>query len=38
VAPGANVGENAAHGSDKTESAAREIGYFFAGYEASPTP
>jgi nucleoside-diphosphate kinase len=35
---GANVGENAAHGSDKVESAAREIGYFFAGYEASPTP
>lgn len=30
---GANVGENAVHGSDKPESAAREIGYFFAGYE-----
>jgi nucleoside-diphosphate kinase len=35
---GASVGENAAHGSDKTETAAREIGYFFAGYEVSPTP
>ena len=34
---GANVGENAVHGSDKPESAAREIAYFFAGYEASPT-
>ena len=33
---GANVGENAAHGSDKTQTAAREIGYFFAGYEVSP--
>ena len=30
---GANVGENAVHGSDKPESAAREIAYFFAGYE-----
>jgi nucleoside-diphosphate kinase len=30
---GANVGENAVHGSDKEESAAREVGYFFAGYE-----
>lgn len=30
---GANVGENAVHGSDKPETAAREIGYFFAGYE-----
>lgn len=35
---GANVGENAVHGSDKTATAAREIGYFFAGYEVSPTP
>ncbi len=35
---GANVGENAVHGSDKTTTAAREIGYFFAGYEVSPTP
>lgn len=34
---GANVGENAVHGSDKTTTAAREIGYFFAGYEVSPT-
>ena len=31
---GANVGENAVHGSDKTTTATREIGYFFAGYEA----
>lgn len=30
---GANVGENAVHGSDKPETAIREIGYFFAGYE-----
>jgi nucleoside-diphosphate kinase len=35
---GASVGENAVHGSDKTATAAREIGYFFAGYEVSPTP
>ena len=34
---GANVGENAVHGSDSTKSAAREIAYFFAGYEAAPT-
>ena len=33
---GASVGENACHGSDKLETAAREIGYFFAGYEVSP--
>ncbi len=33
---GAHVGENAAHGSDKVETAVREIGYFFAGYEVSP--
>lgn len=32
----ASVGENAVHGSDKIESAVREIGYFFAGYEVSP--
>jgi nucleoside-diphosphate kinase len=32
----ASVGENAVHGSDKLESAIREIGYFFAGYEVSP--
>lgn len=30
---GTNVGENAVHGSDKPETAVREIGYFFAGYE-----
>ncbi len=30
---GANVGENAVHGSDRAETAIREIGYFFAGYE-----
>lgn len=34
---GASVGENAVHGSDKPSTAAREIGYFFAGYEVSPT-
>jgi nucleoside-diphosphate kinase len=34
---GANVGENAVHGSDSDKSAAREIGYFFAGYEAAPS-
>jgi nucleoside-diphosphate kinase len=34
---GANVGENAVHGSDKPESAAREIAYFFAGYEVPST-
>ncbi|UQA58885.1 nucleoside-diphosphate kinase [Polyangium aurulentum] len=33
---GAHVGENAVHGSDKVETAVREIGYFFAGYEVSP--
>jgi nucleoside-diphosphate kinase len=33
---GANVGENAVHGSDQTATAAREIAYFFAGYEVSP--
>jgi nucleoside-diphosphate kinase len=35
---GANVGENAVHGSDKVATAAREIGYFFTGYEVAPTP
>jgi len=30
---GTNVGENATHGSDSETSAARELGYFFAGYE-----
>lgn len=34
---GTNVGENAVHGSDKPATAAREIAYFFAGYEVSPT-
>jgi nucleoside-diphosphate kinase len=34
---GTNVGENAVHGSDKVMTAAREISYFFAGYEVSPT-
>lgn len=34
---GKDVGENAVHGSDSTVSAAREIGYYFAGYEAAPT-
>ena len=35
---GSNVGENAVHGSDKPTTAAREIAYFFAGYEVAPTP
>jgi nucleoside-diphosphate kinase len=35
---GESVGENAVHGSDKVSTAAREIGYFFAGYEVAPTP
>ena len=35
---GASVGENAVHGSDKPATAAREIGYFFAGYEVAPVP
>jgi nucleoside-diphosphate kinase len=34
---GANVGENATHGSDSLENAAREIAYFFAGAEVSPS-
>lgn len=34
---GANVGENAVHGSDKPSTAMREIGYFFAGYEVAPS-
>ena len=33
---GASVGENAVHGSDSPASAARELGYFFAGYEVAP--
>jgi len=28
-----SIGENAIHGSDAEETAAFEIGYFFAGYE-----
>jgi nucleoside-diphosphate kinase len=35
---GSNVGENATHGSDSIENAVREIGFFFAGQEVSPTP
>lgn len=34
---GSNVGENATHGSDSLENAQREIGYFFAGSEVSPS-
>src|ERR1700730_13496544 len=34
---GSNVGENATHGSDSLENAKREIGFFFAGREVSPT-
>lgn len=34
---GKNVGENAVHGSDAPETAAREIGYFFAGCDVRPT-
>ena len=34
---GTDVGENAVHGSDKPATAAREIAYFFAGFEASPS-
>ena len=30
---GVNIGSNATHGSDAPETAAYEIGYFFAGYE-----
>jgi nucleoside-diphosphate kinase len=35
---GSNVGENATHGSDSLENARREIGFFFAGREVTPTP
>jgi len=35
---GTNVGENAVHGSDSEASAAREIAYFFAGYEVAAAP
>jgi len=34
---GKDLGENAVHGSDATETAAVEIGYFFPGYEVRPT-
>jgi nucleoside-diphosphate kinase len=34
---GANVGENATHGSDSLENAKREIAYFFPGAEVSPS-
>ncbi len=34
---GANVGENATHGSDSLDNAKREIGYFFSGAEVSPS-
>ena len=33
---GKDVGENAVHGSDAPETAANEIGYFFAGYDVRP--
>jgi nucleoside-diphosphate kinase len=34
---GANVGENATHGSDSLDNAKREIAYFFPGAEVSPS-
>ena len=34
---GSNVGENATHGSDSLDNAQREIAYFFAGSEVSPS-
>src|SRR6201996_3537751 len=34
---GANVGENATHGSDSAENARKEIAYFFPGSVVSPT-
>jgi nucleoside-diphosphate kinase len=34
---GANVGENATHGSDSLDNAKREIGYFFPGAEVAPS-
>jgi nucleoside-diphosphate kinase len=33
---GADVGENALHGSDSPETAQSEVSYFFASYEVSP--
>jgi nucleoside-diphosphate kinase len=35
---GSNVGENATHGSDSVDNAAREIAYFFPGAQVSPKP
>ena len=35
---GANVGENAVHGSDSLDNAKNEIAYFFAASEVTPTP
>jgi nucleoside-diphosphate kinase len=35
---GANVGENAVHGSDSIENARTEIVYFFAASEVAPAP
>jgi nucleoside-diphosphate kinase len=32
---GANIGENACHGSDAKETAAFEVGYFFPGFETA---
>jgi nucleoside-diphosphate kinase len=34
---GTDVGENAVHGSDAPETAANEIGYFFAGCDVRPS-
>src|SRR5580693_6890350 len=34
---GANVGENATHGSDSLDNAKREIAYFFPGAEVAPS-
>ena len=33
---GANVGENAVHGSDSLENAQKEIAFFFAGHDVAP--
>ena len=34
---GANVGENAVHGSDSLENAKNEISYFFAANDVAPS-
>ena len=34
---GANVGENATHGSDSLENAQIELSFFFAGYDVKPS-